>query len=182
MPRLAHSGIHNPNPKPNHRTNAQELLGTVLSNLNARNTPEPQMLITKIQPDKTTDTRASLTFRCPDQGGKAVTVSLPSGGPKVGLGASWDALSGPQRKLFSGAMESLVGGRHICLLGLNPKPKPKPNHNVFLGPRGEGKSTIARAIAESLDYSPLETIFLYADMTARDLLQRRTTGPTGDTP
>ena len=38
-----------------------------------------------------------------------------------------------------------------------------------------------QAVAESLGCVPTETIFLYADMTARDLLQRRTTGPRGET-
>jgi len=36
-------------------------------------------------------------------------------------------------------------------------------------------------LAEALGYVPSETIFLFADMTARDLLQRRTTGPRGET-
>ncbi|KAG7501738.1 von Willebrand factor A domain-containing 8 [Solea senegalensis] len=50
----------------------------------------------------------------------------------------------------------------------------------LIGPKGCGKSVIAREFAEMLGYS-VETVMLYQDMTARDLLQQRFTLPNGDT-
>ena len=49
-----------------------------------------------------------------------------------------------------------------------------------IGPRGCGKSVIVERLAGILGYTP-EPIMLYQDMTARDLLQQRTTLPNGDT-
>jgi hypothetical protein len=51
----------------------------------------------------------------------------------------------------------------------------------LVGGRGEGKSFVARLFAAALGYAPAETLFLFEDMTARDLLQRRTTTSAGDT-
>uniref|UniRef100_A0A668AXY8 von Willebrand factor A domain-containing protein 8 n=1 Tax=Myripristis murdjan TaxID=586833 RepID=A0A668AXY8_9TELE len=50
----------------------------------------------------------------------------------------------------------------------------------LIGPKGCGKSVIAREFAEMLGYS-IEPVMLYQDMTARDLLQQRYTLPNGDT-
>jgi len=50
----------------------------------------------------------------------------------------------------------------------------------LVGPRGCGKSAVVQELADMLGYRT-ETIQLYQDMTARDLLQQRTTTPTGDT-
>ena len=49
-----------------------------------------------------------------------------------------------------------------------------------IGPRGCGKSVIVERLAGILGYTP-EPIMLYQDMTARDLLQQRSTLPNGDT-
>merc|ERR1712013_117303 len=49
-----------------------------------------------------------------------------------------------------------------------------------IGPRGCGKSALVKQMTDLLGYRT-ETIQLYADMTARDLLQQRTTTETGDT-
>jgi len=49
-----------------------------------------------------------------------------------------------------------------------------------VGERGCGKSALVHQLASLLGYST-ETVQLYADMTARDLLQQRTTTATGDT-
>ena len=73
----------------------------------------------------------------------------------------------------------------------------------IIGGRGEGKTFIARAFAQAgatiivhpvpvslkcynptaqaLGYQRVETLFLFKDMSARDLLQRRTTTPDGST-
>lgn len=50
----------------------------------------------------------------------------------------------------------------------------------LIGPKGCGKSVIAREFAQMLGYS-VEPVMLYQDMTARDLLQQRYTLPNGDT-
>ncbi|XP_028846499.1 von Willebrand factor A domain-containing protein 8 [Denticeps clupeoides] len=50
----------------------------------------------------------------------------------------------------------------------------------LIGPKGCGKSVIAKEFAEMLGYS-VEPLMLYQDMTARDLLQQRYTLPNGDT-
>ena len=50
----------------------------------------------------------------------------------------------------------------------------------LVGPRGCGKTAVVRQLSDLLGYQT-ETIQLYADMTARDLLQQRTTTETGDT-
>jgi MoxR-like ATPase len=50
----------------------------------------------------------------------------------------------------------------------------------IIGPRGCGKSILVRQFADLLGYH-VEPIMLYQDMTARDLLQQRTTTPSGDT-
>ncbi|XP_052868127.1 von Willebrand factor A domain-containing protein 8 [Anopheles cruzii] len=51
----------------------------------------------------------------------------------------------------------------------------------LVGRKGCGKSTLARQMCAALDGQPAETMILYRDLTARDLLQRRTTLHNGDT-
>lgn len=50
----------------------------------------------------------------------------------------------------------------------------------LIGPRGCGKSLLIERLAEMLG-KEIESIVLYQDMTARDLLQQRTTLDNGDT-
>ena len=50
----------------------------------------------------------------------------------------------------------------------------------IIGPKGCGKSVILQRLADLLGYE-MEPIMLYQDMTARDLLQQRTTLENGDT-
>ena len=50
----------------------------------------------------------------------------------------------------------------------------------IIGARGEGKSYIAHHFAACLGYAQVETLFLFEDMTARDLLQRRSTNSAGE--
>uniref|UniRef100_A0A2M3ZH50 von Willebrand factor A domain-containing protein 8 n=1 Tax=Anopheles braziliensis TaxID=58242 RepID=A0A2M3ZH50_9DIPT len=51
----------------------------------------------------------------------------------------------------------------------------------LVGARGCGKSVLAQQLCLALDRQQTETMVLYQDMTARDLLQKRTTRPNGDT-
>ena len=52
---------------------------------------------------------------------------------------------------------------------------------LVIGERGSGKTFMASQFANALGYAPVETLFIYADMTSRDLLQRRTTGEEKET-
>ena len=53
----------------------------------------------------------------------------------------------------------------------------------LVGAQGVGKTAVARALGRALGYGRRRTrmLFCFADMTARDLLQRRSTTPAGDT-
>nr|CCC90591.1 conserved hypothetical protein [Trypanosoma congolense IL3000] len=54
-------------------------------------------------------------------------------------------------------------------------------HILLLGPSGSGKTVMVHEFSRLLGYHT-ETMYLYADMTVKDLFQRRTTDPTeGDT-
>ena len=44
-----------------------------------------------------------------------------------------------------------------------------------------GKTFVGQQFASALGYAPVETLFIYKDMTSRDLLQRRTTGSEKET-
>ncbi|KAK3267900.1 hypothetical protein CYMTET_23568 [Cymbomonas tetramitiformis] len=76
-----------------------------------------------------------------------------------------ERLTTQQRHTLTGMLQTHALERDLCLVGA----------------RGEGKSEVARAFASVLGYAPVETVFLYADMTSRDLFQRRTIGPRGET-
>ena len=69
-----------------------------------------------------------------------------------------------QRQILTGMLLSASVGRDICLIG----------------PRGEGKTFLARQFGHALGYSHLETLFLHEEMTSRDLFQRRATNRQGE--
>eukprot|EP01064_Diplonema_japonicum_P007129 TRINITY_DN1484_c1_g3_i2.p1 TRINITY_DN1484_c1_g3~~TRINITY_DN1484_c1_g3_i2.p1 ORF type:complete len:1838 (+),score=402.93 TRINITY_DN1484_c1_g3_i2:53-5515(+) len=67
---------------------------------------------------------------------------------------------------FSGVAQDFALGHDVCLMGGS----------------GTGKSHFAREIASRLGYgSNVEYMFMYGDMTARDLVQRRITDSEGNT-
>ncbi|CAE7558420.1 unnamed protein product [Symbiodinium sp. CCMP2456] len=68
------------------------------------------------------------------------------------------------QRILTGMLLSALVGRDICLIG----------------PRGEGKTFLARQFGHALGYSRLETLFLHEEMTARDLFQRRATNRQGE--
>ncbi|KAK7499225.1 hypothetical protein BaRGS_00009485, partial [Batillaria attramentaria] len=93
-----------------------------------------------------------------------------------------------QTQVPAGQLESVPAGRDGVFV-------PTEYHDTFLselmqshltkdfcvvGPRGSGKSVVVKQFADMLGYH-LEPIMLYQDMTSRDLLQQRTTLPSGDT-
>ncbi|KAF7726766.1 von Willebrand factor A domain-containing protein 8 [Apophysomyces ossiformis] len=69
------------------------------------------------------------------------------------------------KDIFSSMVLIHAGGHDICLLGTQ---------------KGVGKSALVRHFARNLGYT-IDYIPLYRDMSSRDLLQRRSTSPTGDT-
>eukprot|EP01065_Artemidia_motanka_P045422 TRINITY_DN667_c0_g1_i1.p1 TRINITY_DN667_c0_g1~~TRINITY_DN667_c0_g1_i1.p1 ORF type:complete len:1933 (+),score=528.40 TRINITY_DN667_c0_g1_i1:53-5800(+) len=72
----------------------------------------------------------------------------------------------PLAKLREGVIQDLAVGHDICLVG----------------GAGEGKSHFVRALAGEIGYHGMvEYVFLYGDMTARDLVQRRVTDADGST-
>ncbi|KAJ9470157.1 hypothetical protein DIPPA_32734 [Diplonema papillatum] len=86
-------------------------------------------------------------------------------GKAAGTLAAASTLTPAQQHALAGLAQSHVAGRDACVVG----------------GKGEGKSAVARAFAAAFGYAPADTMSLYADMSARDLLQKRTTGPKGET-
>ena len=82
------------------------------------------------------------------------------------------------RGLEYGTLADLSGQSHIVSALLQ-------DHSVgmdacLLGGKGSGKTAIARRFAATLGYTP-RTVYCYADLPARDLLQRRGTDIKGST-
>jgi hypothetical protein len=86
-------------------------------------------------------------------------------GPEVALPAPGGTVQPEHFDLLSSMLQSHATGRDLCLMGK----------------AGTGKSFMARLFARALGYAPMETLFIYQDMTARDLLQRRSTDEFGAT-
>jgi MoxR-like ATPase len=80
------------------------------------------------------------------------------------LGSGDCFMAEPHFELFTGLLQSHSCGRHICLVG----------------PPGSGKTVLVREFAAQLGY-PVHVQHLYADMSTRDLFQRRSTDENGDT-
>ena len=96
--------------------------------------------------------------------GRATTISLP-GSNLVDL-RRLEELHGSAEcmHVVASMIQSASLGKDLCIIG----------------GRGEGKSYIAHHFAACLGYSQVETLFLFEDMTARDLLQRRSTNAAGE--
>ena len=69
-----------------------------------------------------------------------------------------------QYRALSGMLQSAAVGRDVCLIG----------------GRGEGKTFVARWFAAAMGYVRVESLFLFEDMTARDLFNRRSTNARGE--
>nr|XP_046259782.1 von Willebrand factor A domain-containing protein 8 [Scatophagus argus] len=96
---------------------------------------------------------------------KDITFQVPAGTKKLcPPNRSRIFVSTPSHSQLMAEMMQSHMAKDICLIGA----------------KGCGKSVIAREFAEMLGYST-ESVMLYQDMTARDLLQQRYTLPNGDT-
>ncbi|KAI7879625.1 hypothetical protein K492DRAFT_208133 [Lichtheimia hyalospora FSU 10163] len=106
--------------------------------------------------------RAIATFSHVDK----MPIGLPiSCGPNPFSPAEFFIETPYHRDIFTSMMLVHAGGNDICLIGTH---------------KGVGKSALVRHFARNLGYT-IDYIPLYRDMSSRDLLQRRSTTPTGDT-
>ena len=94
-----------------------------------------------------------------------VTVRAPCGRGPVSLPEPGGTVQTEHFHLLSLMLQSHAAGRDMCLIGK----------------AGAGKSFMSRLFARALGYAPVQTLFIYQDMTARDLLQRRATDEFGAT-
>jgi hypothetical protein len=94
-----------------------------------------------------------------------VTVRAPCGRGPVSLPEPGGTVQTEHFHLLSLMLQSHAAGRDMCLIGK----------------AGAGKSFMSRLFARALGYAPVQTLFIYQDMTARDLLQRRATDEFGGT-
>jgi MoxR-like ATPase len=89
------------------------------------------------------------------------------GGPyesKYPLQKGGSTLLPQQARILSGMLQSAAIGRDVCLIGA----------------RGEGKTFVSKWFASALGYVQVESLFLFEDMTARDLFNRRSTNSAGE--
>jgi MoxR-like ATPase len=95
-----------------------------------------------------------------------VTVRAPCGSSSIiNLPSPGGTIQTEHFHLLSLMLQSHAAGRDMCLVGK----------------AGSGKSFMSRIFARALGYAPVQTLFIYQDMTARDLLQRRSTDEFGAT-
>jgi hypothetical protein len=97
--------------------------------------------------------------------GTRLFVEAVCGDSSLVLPSPGGSLEAGHFHLLSLMMQSHAAGRDLCLIGDG----------------GSGKTFAARLFARALGYTPAETLFIYQDMTARDLLQRRSTDEFGAT-
>jgi hypothetical protein len=93
-----------------------------------------------------------------------VNVTVPSGHGVPSLPSHYSGGMG-QHYMLSSLLQSHVVGQDLCIIA----------------GKGEGKSFLAAQLARALGYTPVEALFLFKDMSARDLLQRRSTTSDGAT-
>ena len=84
---------------------------------------------------------------------KTVVASVGRFPPKIPS----KELQDPLVQLITRMIQSAICGNDLCLIGR----------------RGDGKTFVSKEFAKCLGYMQVETLFLFEDMTARDLLQRR---------
>ncbi|KAI9317743.1 AAA domain-containing protein [Dichotomocladium elegans] len=105
---------------------------------------------------------AIATFSHVNQGALGLPIAC---GPNPFSPAEFFVETSYHRQIFTSMVLVHAGGNDICLIGTQ---------------KGVGKSALVRHFARNLGYT-IDYIPLYRDMSSRDLLQRRSTSPTGDT-
>lgn len=106
--------------------------------------------------------KAIATFASAQNGATALPIQC---GPAPFSPAEYFIETPYHREIFSAMVLLHAGGKDICLVGTH---------------KGVGKSALVRHFARNLGYT-IDYIPLYRDMSSRDLLQRRSTTPKGDT-
>lgn len=107
---------------------------------------------------------ARVRFAAPDGGGGGVTAPAYCGRGAVGSAAAGVHAVSVQTSALASMLQAHVIGSDVALVG----------------PKGAGKSAVARSFAAMLGYRTV-LFGLHADMTARDLVQRRSTDEAGNT-
>lgn len=117
--------------------------------------------------EKTGELRHSVTFSSP--GHEDVTLAAVCGE------------KAPLAGVDNVAVESKLLPRQCQVMGAMMADHCLDKHTCLLGPKGCGKSVVAREFARVLGYSAPRVFPLYRELTARDLLQRRVTDTAGNT-
>lgn len=105
-----------------------------------------------------------LQFACQPSDTLRMTTTATAGTSPPRLPEMSRLLPG-QRRVLAEMLASAAVGRDVCLIG----------------PRGEGKTFIAQIFGATLGYeAQIETLFLFDDMSARDLFTRRSTNAHGE--
>jgi MoxR-like ATPase len=120
-------------------------------------------------------------FNGPDSAKHASTHLVRCRGGEAPLGFPPIMAMGPSTQTTTEADGSVLDASHYKLLSSMLQSHSTGKDLCLMGRKGSGKSFMARLFARVLGYAPLETLFVYQDMTARDLLQRRSTDEYGAT-
>lgn len=142
-----------------------DTLNRILKKFGA-NLSESEYTIERVAKQTPSDLTAKVTFRASGASdGEVVALDVPCGttAPK----------SDPMRGFVETEMHSAVLGEMI-------QDHAAGSDLCILGEKGSGKSDLARLFAHRLGYAT-ELFSLFKDMTARDLLQRRSTDSHGNT-
>ena len=142
---------------------SRDMVTSMIAGLNEQDDPDFVSEYRVISSSATGPEEVTLGF-APEQGGDTVELTV-RGGAGIPSLPQGETLQDHHWHLITGMLQSHCVGRDLCVIGS----------------RGSGKSFIARQFAMALGYAPVETLFVYADMTSRDLLQRRTTGSSQET-
>ena len=105
-----------------------------------------------------------LTFADPESREDVMVPCYHGGQFQAKFPLQGGALLPHQAVVLAGMLQSSAVGQDVCLIGA----------------RGEGKTFISKWYAAALGYVRVESLFLFEDMTARDLFNRRSTNSMGE--
>ncbi|TYZ62616.1 hypothetical protein PybrP1_002376 [[Pythium] brassicae (nom. inval.)] len=131
------------------------------------NLSESTVVVESVSKHAPSDLTATVTFRASGDGsdGAVASVAVPCG------------TTAPKAGSMRGFVETDM---HAAILGEMVQDHAVGSDLCILGEKGSGKSDLARLFAHRLGYAT-ELFSLFKDMTARDLLQRRSTDAHGNT-